>query len=351
MKRFMRIKIILIGGLLFSMIITLGSCNRSHENSSGDVIIEGKIDPKTVREGIIYFYRNQDSLKLLFAEKTMTDSIVIDKDGNFKLTLKNWAKPGFFDLGTKDMVFASNYFLSPGEHLKLNYKGDELPPELIVSKEDIGKYNYFLRAFNDTFYHSPEVKKFYYIASNFMFAPDYAEYVNKRRLEQIDFFKKYFKNETIDSTFKFYFESEIDYTWANDKLYFLWKKRIRKEVKPIDTNYFDFMRVVRYNDPALLISPNYTRFVMLYIREIYQQRNFNDIQDFSASVERINIAREKFTGLELKIALYNILRDEITAFDKETRNRQTDPVIRRVVDMAIAATHDSSYFHYTYSNP
>ncbi|MEI6508000.1 MAG: hypothetical protein WCO54_05905 [Bacteroidota bacterium] len=336
---------------LFCLLLAFTNCSQRHEDSTGLVLIEGKINPNIVKDHIVYLYQNKDSIKLLFAEKTLTDSVIIDQNGNYKFTLKNLVKPGFIDLGTKEMLLGANYFVSPNDHIKLNYGGTELPAKLEVSYENLGRYNYFLQQFYDSFYYKPDVKKFYYIVSNFMYAPDYAEYINKRRLQQINYYKKYFENDKIDSTFKFYFESEIDYTWANDKLWFLWKKRIRKEVKPVDTSYFDFIKVIQHNNTASLICPNYSRFINLYVRELYDNRMYSFSPDFISSIEKGKIAIEKYTGLELKMALFNILKSEINSFDIQSRVKATDPIIRKLVDLSIEATHDSSYFHYTYSNP
>ena len=329
------------------LIFIMESCTGPKDDSSREVIVEGRIAPILVRNKKIYFYRAKDSLNLFFAKKTITDSVNIDKDGNFKFIISDWTKPGFFDLGMKDVIFAANYFLQPGDKINLVFEGNELPPKLHVSKE-IGKYNYFLQVFYDSFYRSPEVKKFYYVISNFMFAPDYADYINKRRIEQLAYFNNYFKNESVDSIFRFYFESELNYNWANDKLYFLWKKRIRKEVRAVDTSYFDFLKIVPSDNPAALNCPGYTRFINLYIRELYQEKFFAPSKDFSVSIEKCKLALEKLKGLDLKIALCNILMDEMTNADNEKRVIRNDAVINTLLDMALRSTGDSSYYYFVF---
>lgn len=333
---------------MFVVFITTISCKKISGDSSRIVVIEGKVNPSLTRTHTIYFYRYTDSLSLFFCEKTLTDSCELKPDGSFKLEISNWNKSGFFDLGFKELVFARNYFLQLGDELNLQFEGNEIPPTLNLSGR-VGKYNLFLQIFNDTFYRNKSVKDVYYKSSNFLLAPDYATYINNRRLEEINFYKKYFSGQEIDSVFNYYFEKETNYNWANDKVYFLWKKRIRKEEVPIESSYFDFLKIVKDDDPSALICPGYTRFISLYIRELIQEESINYANGITPSIEKCNLAKSKLKGIGLRIALYNLIRDELYSVDAPLGNVQHDSVIQSMVQIGMSATNDSSFYYFARS--
>jgi hypothetical protein len=335
---------------IFLFFFIISSCNNFYKSSSQKVTIEGKIDPSLTNNNIIYFYQFTDSLSLFFCEKIATDSCELKPDGSFKLEILNWSKPGFFDLGTKELVFARNFFLEPGDEINLDFKGKEMPVSL-TSYDEIGKYNQFLQIFNDTFYREPTTKRNYFVISNYMLAPDYAVFIGKRKNKQFDFYKNYFKNKKIDSTFQYYFEHETNYNWANDKIYFLWKKRIRMEEVPLDTGYFDFLNIVNNDDPKALNCPSYTRYIDLYLKELYQQEIFSLPDGTPQNLEKCFLANKHLKGLGKKIAYYNILRDEIRSIDANVEGNYEQHLVfvDSLAKIAYNATNDASFLQYAKS--
>ncbi|MCF8430022.1 MAG: hypothetical protein K9G64_07805 [Bacteroidia bacterium] len=335
---------------IFSFFFIISSCNNLFNLSSQKVTIVGKIDPSLSNNNIIYFYQFTDSMSLFFCEKTATDSCELKPDGSFKLEISNWLKPGFFDLGTKEVVFARNFFLEPGDDITLNFKGKEMPVSLI-SYDNIGKYNQFLQIFNDTFYREPTTKRNYFVISNYMLAPDYAVFIGKRKNKQFDFYKNYFKNKEIDSTFNYYFEHETNYNWANDKIYFLWKKRIRMEEVPLDSSYFDFLNIVSNNDAKALICPGYTRFIDLYLKELYQEEIFSLPKGMPQNLEKCLLVKKHLQGIGKKIAYYNIIRDEIRSIDAhvEGNYKQHQIFVDSLAKIAFEATSDASFLQFAKS--
>ncbi|MFI5222115.1 MAG: hypothetical protein ACHQK8_07305 [Bacteroidia bacterium] len=335
-------RIILIT-ILLTVITLFSSCNGSHKNFSGVTLLEGRIDPFLAKNKKIYFYELTDSMSLFFFEKQITDSCLIDEHGNFKFELKHWNKPGFFDLGTLEAVFIKHIFAEPGDKIELFFDGKDLPLTL-DRKNNIGTYNEFLQLFYDTFYRSPEVKKYYYVTSNFLMAPEYARYQNSRRNQQIQFFEKYFEGKKADSIFKNCFISETNLNWADDKLYFLWKKRIRKEVVPVDSSYFDFLKAIDHTDRSALICPGFSRYINFYIRELYQELPLETLKENEESMDKCNLAKKNLKGLGLKIAYYLILRDELNnAIATNTRFTLDTANINRLTDIAVQSTGDASY--------
>ncbi len=156
-------------------------------------------------------------------------------------------------------------------------------------------------------------------------------------------------------TFKYYFEKETDYNWANDKTYFLWKKRTRHEEVPLDTSYFDFLQVIRTDDPKALICPGYTRFIELYINELYQQeiekKIFKLTLALKPSLEKSALAKKYLQGTGLKIAFYQILRDELHSVDAAlTENKKIHlAFIDSLAHIAFEATQDSAILNYVNS--
>ena len=333
--------------LLFLFFLFAISCNTSPEYSSQGAIVAGRIDPSLCKNKMIYFYQYTDSISLFFCEKKSTDSCVIDAEGRFRIEVENGLKSGFFDLGTKDFIFAKNFFLEPGDQIKLIFDGKEMPVRLHTYK-DIGKYNKFLQIFYDTFYREPKTKRNYFVISNYMLAPDYSVYINKRRNEQIAFYKKYFKGANPDTSFKYYFENETDYNWANDKVYFLWKKRTRNEFVPLDTSYFDFLKVINNDNPKALICPGYTRFINLFLTELYQEEIFNLPPGYPQSLEKCLMAKKYYIGTGRKIAYYSILNDELSGINASSAkvNREHDLFVDSLTRIAFEATADSNFFKF-----
>jgi len=331
----------------FSFFLILVSCNAFHKDSSNRATITGKITPHLNRNKVVYFYRYTDSLSLFFAEKKATDSCTMNPDGSFKLEISNWNQAGFFDLGTSEYSFAKHYFLSPGDDIKLFFIGEEMPMKL-STYQDIGEYNKFLQLFHDTFFREPAAKRNYFVISNFMLAPNYAGYINDRRNKQLAFYGHYFKDQEVDSTFAFYFTNETKYNWANDKTYFLWKKRTRNEFVPLDTSYFDFLAELNTDEPKALICPAYPRYINLLINELYQQVMFTLPENHAQPIVKGNLANQYLNGLGRKIAYHQILRDETTGINiklLETEVRQRN-LVDTLVKMAITHTGDKSFATY-----
>ncbi|OYU97050.1 MAG: hypothetical protein CFE21_01815 [Bacteroidetes bacterium B1(2017)] len=338
----------IINAVLFFMFFFLfTACNPFSKNSSQSASIEGKIPSNFTRNKTLYFFRYTDSLSLFLCEKKPTDSCEIKPDGSFKLELKNWNSDGFFDLATTEFTFAKNYFLEQNQNLHLFFEGNDMPLKL-STYQDIGEYNLFLQTFYDTFFREPATKRNYFVISNFMLAPDYAVYINERREHQKLFYKNYFNGQEINNTFKTYFEKELDFNWANDKVYFLWKKRTRQEFVPLDTSYFDFLKVINLDDPSALISPAYTRFIELYLTELYQEELPNLPVGLKQTSFKIAVTGKKLKGLGKKIAYYQLIKNELNGVNLSSNPAQV-AYVDSLTNLAFASTGDSAYFRFVKS--
>jgi hypothetical protein len=336
---------------LFTFFLWNISCSNYSKNSSLSVSIKGKIDPSFSKSKTIYLYQFTDSLGLFFGEKELVDSCSINTDGSFEFSLQPSQSGAFFDLGTSEYVFARNYFVEVGENIQLNFEGNSMPL-LLTSYAEAGKYNEFMQIFADSFYREPSIKKEYFNTSNFLLAPAYSTYINQRKDKQIEFFKNYFKGQKIDSNFAYFFEKETLFNWANDKIYFLWKKRTRQEFVPLDTSYFDFLQLVNSDDAKALNCPGYSRYVTLLLSELYQEDVFNYPLGYSQALYKAQRAKDFFKGTGLKMAYHRILKDELQSINSNIKENQTEEIalIDSIISIAYLATSDSSFYSYSFKN-
>lgn len=335
-----------ITSYLSLVLITLFlSCN-NHKISSNLSVINGIVNPSFAKNKYIYLYSYTDSLSLFFGEKNLIDSCEISEKGEYKFTLKNINSPTLFDLGIQGNIFARNYLIYPSEEIQLDFEGIEIPVQL-KSYNNIGKYNEFVQIFNDSFFRDSIVKKEYFNNSNYLLAPEYAKYAEARKSKQLAFFNQYFKDKNIDSTFKFYFQTETEFNWANDKIYFLWKKRTRQEWVQLDTNYFDFLTQINQDNPKSLICPGYVRYINLFLTELYQEQVFNLAPGYPQSLHKSYSAVKFYTGIGRKIAFHNLLRDETSGINSNPpENSNQAKLVEKMKQIAFQNTLDSSFFEY-----
>lgn len=316
--------------------ICLFACQKNESTTVSGRLIHV---PGTTRT--VYIYRHREPITFWETDKILFDSCKLLADGSytFNMSLKN--QPVFVDIGIADLVFAHNIFIQPRQNLILDYDLAERPPSLL-SVATAGIHNRFIQAFSDSFYRKPEVKEYYYVKSNFLLAPDYANYIDKRHKEQKAFLKNHFKDVATDSVFKAYIEAEIDYQWASDKTAFLWKKWIRNEEVPLDSSYFNFLKEIMIDNPEAIISPAYIRFLGLFIRELHRQKPLAEQVNQPNSLLKCKIACEHLRGMALKIALYNILKEEQE--NAKSIGGNHSQLLPQLQNFAYSVSNDSAFF-------
>ena len=295
-------------------------------------------------------YRSPDTIDILHLDKILTDSFPLDQEGQYHFKITNWHKPSFFDLRLNDQTIAHNYFLKPAEKIRLDFDVSETPARLL-SHEFAGKYNRFLQEYSDTFYRTQAAKQFYYIGSNFLMAPEYAKYMDNRRQQELEYAKEILTNPETDNLFKTYLQSEIDYQWANDKTAFLWKKWVRNEEVPLDSSYYNYLSVLKIDNPAAIVSPAYVRFLQLYIREIHRQLPITTQRANDPVKLKCEIAKQRTSGLAYKIALFHILAEELS--NTKSLGTVDAAKLQKVNELADWMTHitgDDSYVRYMQMN-
>lgn len=265
-------------------------------SANNNIIITGKITPSFSSK--IYLYSFTDSLSQLMGNKSIVDSSELDDDGNYFFSIK-CNKPNLFDLEIDQQTIIGNLFIKQGDHLILNFFGNEKFHVELKSKE-VTQIDFHFQ-FVDSFYINPEIKHYYYVESNELAIPDYQKYIDERANQEMEFFYNFFKNHRCIKEFDKFIRNEIYYQSVNDKLLLLWKKRMKNLWQRGDTVYEKFVNEVRVENPDAWMSPAYHRFLELYINERYQQfierKNNSDAEKFSPIEEKQKIVEENLHGI------------------------------------------------------
>ncbi len=320
--------------LSVAVIPFLFSCNVKEKISPGSSVVEGRIE--NASGGKIYFCTYADSMSLYIDNKTALDSSVADKDGHYSFILHN-QRPLVFNIQNGNVILANNLFLEPGNRLEINFKGNENKPVITSSGPGSGN-NSFLIQFLDSFFYHPEVKNEYYIASNFMDIHQFSLYIESRKQKQLDFFYNYFENDSTNSDFKKYVLNTINYGIGSDKLYYLWKKRMKIENIRGDSAFFSFETKTFIQNPDAMNCPAYIRFLNLYIKDTYERMVEQGEFQQSKTVRLIPQAEKYKLAVRLlerpyrDAVLYNLIHDEMNEIGQKS---STDSVSLNSLDSMI----------------
>jgi len=306
--------------LLISIAFLFSACNGSDKSQSGSTVVEGTI--QNPADGKIYFYTYIDSASLYLDNKSLIDSSAVDNKGHYSFTLPN-NSPVIFNLQMGSNILANNLFLIPGAHLEINFTGKDNTPEINSSGHD-SFYNKFLLQFLDSFFRDSSVRNEYYIASNYMDIHQFTEYIEKRKQKQLNFFNDYFKGDSLNNYFKNYCLNTINYGIASDKLYYLWKKRMKVENIRGDSSFFSFETKSFIENADALNCPAYIRFLNLYIKDTYERMvergelPINRANKLIPQVEKYKLAVRLLERPYRDVVLYNLIHSEMNEIGNET---------------------------------
>ncbi|HYV90766.1 MAG TPA: hypothetical protein VE978_03250 [Chitinophagales bacterium] len=293
--------------IAFSVLISVFIIACSSNKNSNAIIIEGKIPSHGGKK--IYLYGFINDTEKYRGIKVLIDSSDISSNGKYFFSIKENTNY-LFDLRTKDSIRVTNLFLQPADKLVLNFSKGAQPE--IPGDDACSKYNNYLLQFTDSFYRNPDARGMYYVGSNYLTLPDYHTYTAGRCHQQLLFYQHYFSSNPPDSLFANFAISEINYQYGNDNLLFLWKRRMRGLKAIDDSTSYDFLKLVKIENPGALNSPAYFYFLHLYINELYNQeierRNLTGVNQTASRVaeEKILLAEKYLTGKFREIAELNI---------------------------------------------
>ena len=99
----------------------------------------------------------------------------------------------------------------------------------------------------------------------------FTTYNNNRKQKQLNFFAKFFANDSINTDFRNYVVNTINYGIAVDRLMYIWKKRMKSENIYGDSTYFSFETPDFIENINAFNCPAYIRFLNLYIKDTYER--------------------------------------------------------------------------------
>ena len=189
---------IFVFSILSLVFVVFAGCNSDRHKNSGIAIIQGNIQFPVNDK--IYFYSYADSADIYLENKSAMDSSMVDKKGNyiFKLRCKN---PLVFNLESGNKNLVTNLFISPGDDITINFSGKNNIPQ-VTPFSKAAEYNVYLIKFLDAFYLDPLVKQQYYIVSNYLDLNQFISYNEERKQSQLQFFKGFFREDSLKKEFK-----------------------------------------------------------------------------------------------------------------------------------------------------
>ena len=316
-----------ISALAFFCFIFSG-CFSNQKEDAQSTVIKGHI--QFPEKDKIYFYSYADSADLFLDNKSAMDSALIDKDGNYLFTL-HFKNPFVFNLviGNKNLV--TNFFIGPGDHMKINFVGKDHAVEIFPSG-DVAKYNTYLLKFLYTFYQDPLIKQQYYIVSNYMDLQQFVSYNESRKQEQLNFFQNFFRNDSLHKEFKDNALNTINYGIAVDRLMYLWKKRMKGQRVDADSTYFSFETSSFVENIEAFSCPSYIRFLNLYIKDTYERmveggklsagKSGNPIPQ----VEKFKLAKRLLDRPYCDVVLYNVIRADMNDVANKNERHQSSKI-------------------------
>jgi hypothetical protein len=314
-------------------------CFSDHKENGSESNVKGHI--QFPEKDKIYFYSYADSIDLFTDHKSAMDSAMIDKDGNYSFPLHH-KNPLVFNLVNGDKNLVTNFFITPGDHLKINFVGKDQKIEIFPSG-NAARYNAYLVKFLYAFYQEPLAKQQYYIVSNYMDLSQFTSYNETRRQEQVSFFKNFFRDDSLTKEFKDYALNTINYGAAVDRLMYLWKKRMKGEHVEADSTYFNFETSSFIENQDAFSTPSYSRFLNLYIKDTYERMvehgelPLNKSEKLIPQVEKFKLAIKLLNRPYRDAVLYTIIPGDMN--DVGNMNAQHAPSNISLDSMIVWFTH------------
>lgn len=156
-------------------------------------------------------------------------------------------------------------YVVPGERFKVTFEAEKMLPTIKFTGAGADNNNY-LAAYYNKF--GKEVDQIYInMEAGHMMTHEFERFINNRRMEKMDFYKKYKASHTFTNEFDEFALGDIIYNHAFDKL------RYAELQKWQLTNvYFNFLKDIRIENGALVKSEAYSNFLRYYIEYLYYEQ-------------------------------------------------------------------------------
>ncbi len=229
-------------------------------NAQGYTVIEGDIKIPASEEVTVTLIDNH-----LNGEKTIYSTPVTIDDqlnGHFLLAFQP-EKPMLlrFEHGFENLLI----YVVPGERFKITFDAENMLPTIKFTGAGADNNNY-LAAYYNKF--GKEVDQIYInMEAGHMMTHEFDRFINNRRMEKMDFYKKYKASHTFTNDFDEYALGDIIYNWAFDRLRYAELKKWE-----LTNVYFNFLKEVKIENGALVNSQAYTNFLRFYVEYLYHEK-------------------------------------------------------------------------------
>jgi len=251
------------------------------------------------------------SLNFIEGRSTIIEIILDDKNNFiFEIELEN---PIEFHLLNGEKRLLINKYAAPGDSVWFDFKKGSI---MISGNSD--SCNNFMFEWENKFFIDPKIRKEYNLSHSEYNAQKFSDYWKKRKNDQFEFFKLYFKNKSVPLKFQQFFEAEVTYRYAVAMLQYSWRNKSGNSVLG-DTSYLKFLEGVLVDNHAALNSESYLFFLgevpnnfFMSILENDKSSSLNNSY-FIKNREHISdsIAKRYFTGGAYDLSLYQILYQKI----------------------------------------
>ncbi len=221
--------------------------------------LKGVVENPTSKSIDVVFYKNRFS----FEEESLT--LNLNSRNEFDLV---------FDIARPTMAKLiydgkeAEIFIEPGDHLKINFKGNSFLNSLTFDG-DCGPQNNFLHQLNMEFVNYDDNEVYNKIVnqqpSNYRFLMDKIRRKKWNFYHQYDFSEK----QKFSRGFSKYITAEIEYWWAYNLLRYHWEHPAANGLPypmKIDAVYYNFLGKVLISNDDAIASKSYLSFLDLYLK-------------------------------------------------------------------------------------
>jgi len=229
----------------------------------------------------------------------------IDAQGGFSLDVP------VKEATTADFVYENesvSLFLQPGDELEARFTAGNMMKTLKFKGKGADENN-FLLAFNLKFL---ENEDYQVLPENITLnEKSFIEFLDFRKQDQLNFFQKYTGKAPVSDAFRNYILSEIEYSWANDRLMFneLRTKVLGSPIK-LSATYYSFLSQVKLDNAPGVRSHSYLSYLKNYIRYQATAANHRPV-DMDYYEVLYNLAKGNLAGEPRNLVLANIIHESI----------------------------------------
>jgi len=273
-------------------------------------IFQGHFNYQTSKDITLSFYN--DAIDYI-EKKKIVISTKIDENNDFKIKF-NINHPVMVNVKNGNDFLFYNIIFSAGDSINMKFDTDKYDIQGNGENEIA-----FMFEYQQQFQNDPKTIAQNNSSYTRLEPVDYAIYWNKGRMDQLKYFKHYFKDTTVSSQFKKTYEYEINYQYGIQYLQYAWRRANDYRFLFSIKEYFDYLNQIVVNNDSALVSISYVNFLRelpysFWTTNIDEHNHSEPLSKYFIKNQyriRDSIAKKYFTGSSYDIALYSILYEEI----------------------------------------